>query len=73
MAKLMASDTALWAAVEGVQIFGGYGYCKDYPMERFMRDAKITQIYEGTNEIMRLAIARNLLKNQQVTRFPGTQ
>jgi len=60
----MASDTAMWAAVEGVQIFGGYGYCKDYPMERFMRDAKITQIYEGTNEIMRLVIARNILKNK---------
>ena len=50
--------------VEGVQIFGGYGYCKEYPMERYMRDAKITQIYEGTNEIMRLVIARNLLKNR---------
>jgi alkylation response protein AidB-like acyl-CoA dehydrogenase len=64
MAKLLASDTAMWAAVEGVQIFGGYGYCKDYPMERHMRDAKITQIYEGTNEIMRLVIARNILKNR---------
>ena len=64
MAKLMASDTAMSAAIEGVQIFGGYGYCKDYPMERFMRDAKITQIYEGTNEIMRLVIARNLLKSR---------
>jgi len=64
MAKLLASDTAMWAAVEGVQIFGGYGYCKDYPVERFMRDAKITQIYEGTNEIMRLVIARNVLKNR---------
>ena len=52
------------AAIEGVQIFGGYGYCKDYPMERFMRDAKITQIYEGTNEIMRLVIARNILKSR---------
>jgi alkylation response protein AidB-like acyl-CoA dehydrogenase len=64
MAKLFASDTAMWASVEGVQIFGGYGYCKEYPMERFMRDAKITQIYEGTNEIMRLVIARNLLKSR---------
>lgn len=62
MAKLLASDTAMWATIEGVQIFGGYGYCKEYPMERYMRDAKITQIYEGTNEIMRLVIARNLLK-----------
>ena len=64
MAKLLASDTAMWAAVEGVQVLGGYGYCKDYPMERHMRDAKITQIYEGTNEIMRLVIARNLLKQR---------
>ncbi len=62
MAKLMASDTAMWAAVEGVQVLGGYGYCKDYPMERHLRDAKITQIYEGTNEIMRLVIARRLMK-----------
>ena len=64
MAKLLASDTAMWAAVEGVQILGGYGYCKEYPMERHMRDAKITQIYEGTNEIMRLVISRNILKNR---------
>jgi alkylation response protein AidB-like acyl-CoA dehydrogenase len=61
MAKMHASDTAMWAAVEGVQILGGYGYCREYPMERHMRDAKITQIYEGTNEIMRLIIARNLM------------
>lgn len=64
MAKLLASDVAMAAAVEGVQILGGYGYCKDYPMERHMRDVKITQIYEGTNEIMRLVIARNLLKKR---------
>ncbi len=61
MAKMYASDAAMHAGVEGVQILGGYGYCKDYPMERHMRDAKITQIYEGTNEIQRLVIARNLL------------
>lgn len=61
MAKMYASDTAMWAAIEGVQILGGYGYCKEYPMERHMRDAKITQIYEGTNEIMRLVISRNIL------------
>ncbi len=61
MAKMYASDVAMHAAVEGVQILGGYGYCKDYPMERHMRDVKITQIYEGTNEIQRLVIARNLL------------
>lgn len=64
MAKMFASDTAMTAAVEGVQVLGGYGYCKDYPMERHLRDAKITQIYEGTNEIMRLVIARNLLKQR---------
>jgi alkylation response protein AidB-like acyl-CoA dehydrogenase len=64
MAKMYASDTAMWAAIEGVQILGGYGYCKEYPMERHMRDAKITQIYEGTNEIMRLVIARSMLKNR---------
>jgi alkylation response protein AidB-like acyl-CoA dehydrogenase len=62
MAKMYASDAAMRASIEGVQILGGYGYCKDYPMERHMRDAKICQIYEGTNEIMRLVIARNLIK-----------
>ncbi|MFW6099381.1 MAG: acyl-CoA dehydrogenase family protein, partial [Thermodesulfobacteriota bacterium] len=62
MAKLYASDAAMRAAVEGVQVLGGYGYCKEYPMERHMRDAKICQIYEGTNEIMRLVIARNLIR-----------
>jgi alkylation response protein AidB-like acyl-CoA dehydrogenase len=51
----------MWATVEGVQILGGYGYVSEYPMERLMRDAKITQIYEGTNEIMRVVIARNIL------------
>ena len=64
MAKLYASDAAMRAAIEGVQILGGYGYCKDYPMERHMRDAKICQIYEGTNEIMRLVIANNLIKGR---------
>jgi alkylation response protein AidB-like acyl-CoA dehydrogenase len=63
MGKLLASDSAMDAAIEGVQVLGGYGYCKEYSMERHMRDAKITQIYEGTNEIMRLVIARNLLKH----------
>ncbi|MBW2285264.1 MAG: acyl-CoA dehydrogenase [Deltaproteobacteria bacterium] len=62
MAKMYASDAAMRASIEGIQVLGGYGYCKDYPMERHMRDAKICQIYEGTNEIMRLVIARNLLK-----------
>ncbi|MBN2538632.1 MAG: acyl-CoA dehydrogenase family protein [Deltaproteobacteria bacterium] len=61
MAKMYASDVAMRAAIEGVQIFGGYGYCKDYPAERHMRDAKICQIYEGTNEVQRMVIARKLL------------
>lgn len=62
MSKLMASDTAMKVTTEAVQIFGGYGYTKDYPVERFMRDAKITQIYEGSNEIQRMVIAAQLLK-----------
>ncbi|HPC01375.1 MAG TPA: acyl-CoA dehydrogenase family protein [Syntrophales bacterium] len=61
MAKMYASDVAMKAAIECVQIFGGYGYCKEYPAERHMRDAKICQIYEGTNEIQRVVIARKLL------------
>jgi alkylation response protein AidB-like acyl-CoA dehydrogenase len=60
MAKLFCSDTAMQVTVEAVQILGGYGYVKEYPVERMMRDAKITQIYEGTNEIQRLVIARTL-------------
>lgn len=60
-AKLYAGDTAMEATVEAVQIFGGYGYTKDFPVERYMRDAKITQIYEGTSEIQRLIISRFLL------------
>ncbi len=61
-AKLFASDVAMEVTCEAVQIFGGYGYMKDYPVEKMMRDAKITQIYEGTNEIQKLIIARELLK-----------
>ena len=60
MAKLIASDTAMAVTVEAVQVLGGYGYVSEYPVERMMRDAKITQIYEGTNEIQRLVIARTL-------------
>ncbi|HEY9577029.1 MAG TPA: acyl-CoA dehydrogenase [Pseudobacillus sp.] len=62
MSKLMAGDTAMKVTTEAVQIFGGYGYTKDYPVERYMRDAKITQIYEGTQEIQRLVISRMLTK-----------
>ena len=64
MAKMYASDAAMRASIEGIQVLGGYGYCKEYPMERHMRDAKICQIYEGTNEIMRLVVARNLIKGR---------
>jgi alkylation response protein AidB-like acyl-CoA dehydrogenase len=62
MAKLFASDTAMKVSTDAVQILGGYGYIKEYPVERMMRDAKITQIYEGTNQIQRVVIARQLLK-----------
>jgi acyl-CoA dehydrogenase len=61
MAKLKAGDVAMRVTTDAVQLHGGYGYTKDYPVERFMRDAKITQIYEGTQEIQRLVIARQLL------------
>ena len=60
MAKLFASDNAMRVTVEAVQVLGGYGYVKEYPVERYMRDAKITQIYEGTNEIQRVVIARTM-------------
>jgi len=62
MAKMYAADTAMKVAVDAVQLFGGYGYMQEYPVERFMRDAKATQIYEGTNQIQRIVIARQLLK-----------
>jgi alkylation response protein AidB-like acyl-CoA dehydrogenase len=61
MAKLYASETAMWVATKAVQVFGGNGYSKEYPVERHFRDAKITEIYEGTSEIQRLVIARNIL------------
>jgi acyl-CoA dehydrogenase len=62
MAKCFASDTAMQVTTDAVQIFGGYGYMKDYPVEKLMRDAKLLQIYEGTNQIQRMVIARNLSK-----------
>ncbi|NLZ44202.1 MAG: acyl-CoA dehydrogenase, partial [Clostridia bacterium] len=62
MAKLFASDMAMRVTTDAVQIFGGYGYMKEYPVEKMMRDAKITQIYEGTNQIQRNVIALELIK-----------
>ena len=61
-AKCLASDTAMSVTTDAVQLFGGYGYTRDFPVERMMRDAKITQIYEGTNQIQRMVMARSLLK-----------
>lgn len=62
MAKVFSSETAMWAAVEAVQVHGGYGFVKEYHVERLMRDAKITQIYEGTSEVQRIVIGRSILK-----------
>jgi len=63
MAKVYASETAMWTATEAVQVHGGYGYVKEYHVERLMRDAKITQIYEGTSEVQRIVISRSILKS----------
>ena len=71
MAKLACTDAAMWVTTEAVQILGGYGYIKEYPVERMMRDAKITQIYEGTNEIQRLVIAREMLKESRAFLLAG--
>lgn len=62
MAKLFASETAMWVTTQAVQVYGGYGYMRDYPVEKLMRDAKATEIYEGTNEILRVVIARELYR-----------
>ncbi len=62
MAKVFASETAMWVTVEAVQIHGGYGFVKEYHVERLMRDAKITQIYEGTSEVQRIVISRSILR-----------
>ena len=61
MCKLFAGDTAMAVTTDAVQVLGGYGYVADYPVERMMRDAKVTQLYEGTQQIQRLVIARELL------------
>jgi alkylation response protein AidB-like acyl-CoA dehydrogenase len=62
LAKLFCSETAMWVTTKAIQVHGGYGFIKDYPVERYFRDAKITEIYEGTSEIQRLVIARAVLK-----------
>jgi alkylation response protein AidB-like acyl-CoA dehydrogenase len=64
IAKLACSDAAMWVTTEAVQVLGGYGYIDEYPVERMFRDAKITQIYEGTNEIQRLVIAREMVRER---------
>ena len=63
MSKLFASDVAMKVTTNALQIFGGYGYMRDYPIEKYMRDAKITQIYEGTNQIQRTVIGLGLIKD----------
>ena len=62
MAKFFASETAMWVTTNAVQVYGGYGYMRDYPVEKLMRDAKATEILEGTNEIQRVLIARELYR-----------
>src|SRR4051794_22204773 len=71
MAKLKCGDVAMYATTEAVQILGGYGYIKEYPVERFMRDAKITQIYEGTQEVQRLVIAREMARESRAFLMAG--
>lgn len=69
MCKLFATDTAMEVTTNAVQIFGGYGYMRDYPIEKYMRDAKITQIYEGTNQVQRMVVARALIKEALSLRY----
>jgi butyryl-CoA dehydrogenase len=69
MCKLFATDTAMQVTTDAVQIFGGYGYMRDYPIEKYMRDAKITQIYEGTNQVQRMVVARSLIKEALGLKF----
>ena len=63
MAKLLATETAMWVTEEAVRIFGGYGFMREFPVEKLMRDAKGTEIYEGTSEILRLVIGRALTRS----------
>ena len=62
MAKLFASETAMEVTTKAIQLFGGYGYTRDYPVERMFRDAKITEIYEGTSEVQRMVISGSMLR-----------
>jgi alkylation response protein AidB-like acyl-CoA dehydrogenase len=71
MAKLYCTDVAMDVTTDAVQVLGGYGYIQEYPVERMMRDAKITQIYEGTNQIQRLVIAREMLKENRAFLLAG--
>jgi alkylation response protein AidB-like acyl-CoA dehydrogenase len=71
MAKLFCTDVAMEVTTDAVQVLGGYGYIQEYPVERMMRDAKITQIYEGTNQIQRLVIAREMLKENRAFLLAG--
>ena len=68
MAKLSASETAMWVTTKAIQIHGGYGYSREYPVQRYFRDAKITEIYEGTSEIQRMVIARSILRGERPRR-----
>ena len=67
MAKLYASETAMWATIKAVQIHGGYGYVTEFPVERYMRDAKLSEIGEGTSEVQRMIIAKSLLRDGYLT------
>jgi methylmalonyl-CoA epimerase len=71
MAKLSASETAMWVTTKAIQIHGGYGYSREYPVQRYFRDAKITEIYEGTSEIQRLVIARSILRGERPSKAPA--
>jgi alkylation response protein AidB-like acyl-CoA dehydrogenase len=72
MAKLFASRVAVEASRDAIQVLGGYGYTREFPAERYYRDAKITEIYEGTNEIQRIVIARDLLRHAERSLAPAS-